>query len=157
MNGRRTWRFRELTFVRSSHLCARNEEYKISHFVAGLPRETTAVDSMVACDHAATQNSGSPAHFGSHPTFTRVVHFWKRFSRWRSNRRLLKKMISRRLFKIGEQQRDRRVTRPDFRVLFAGTDLSSGARFGGLERPLLPTHERYTSLRSTVCRIFLGA
>ena len=46
----------------------------ISHFDTGMAGEVAPVTSMSACDAAACLDSETNAHFGAHPTLTRVVH-----------------------------------------------------------------------------------
>ncbi|CAH0475417.1 unnamed protein product [Peronospora belbahrii] len=74
------------------------------------------VDLMLLCDRAASLSSAVVVRSGAHPAFTRVWQLWTGSTRWWPQRQKLKKLISRRLRYLGKQQRDKRASRPGFRV-----------------------------------------
>ena len=88
-----------------------------------MPWDSTSVSSMFDCERSATTSSGIPVHFGAHPRLTHVVYLWTGSSRWRPKRKAPIKIITRRLHFQGLRHRDQRATRPEFRVVSAGTDL----------------------------------
>ena len=81
------------------------------------------VSLMAACDIAASSTSGTPVHFGAHPVLKRVFHLWAGRRRWRSQRRKLKQLISRRRYIEGTKLLDERVANTAIHVISEGSPL----------------------------------